>query len=127
MKKQLLTLIAAITLFTAHATDRLVHELGLDGAYTTISAAIAASSAGDRFLVYPKALVAAYVENVNETSKSLQIISAVEGKKFHITGNVTFQTSPLFQGAWVTGNIIPYSAYANDVHIVGCRINGNIV
>ena len=117
MKNLLLTLTLLLVINIANATDRIVQELGLGGAYTTINSAISASNDGDRILVYPKS-GGYYLENVNDNNKDLHLISAVEGQRFEIFGSVTLHGSILLE-AHVIGAI---TAGANG-NGYGAKIN----
>ncbi|MCX6896998.1 MAG: hypothetical protein NTZ16_16240 [Verrucomicrobia bacterium] len=127
MKTQLLTLAATLAFFTSSATDRLVHELGLAGAYSTISSAIAASSAGDRILVYPKTGGASYVENPSLSLSNLQLLNAIEGERYKVQGSISVGTNGSVVGAEVNGAISDAGASGSNVHIVNCKVsNGSI-
>jgi pectin methylesterase-like acyl-CoA thioesterase len=76
MKKQLLFIaFASLVTSIASATDLYVRNLGAGGAYSTVSAAIAAASDGDRIIIKPKTTgTGAYVENLT-INKSLTFVS----------------------------------------------------
>lgn len=78
------------------AADIYVREFG-GGAYPTISEAIDASSSGDRILVVPKSGNAAYIENLS-INKRIQLLSATNGARFYVQGNVTISTGLLANG-----------------------------
>lgn len=82
--------ITLLTSFTSlvRATDIRVDEDGLNGAYTTISAAIAAASDGDRIFIKPKSSDAWFIENI-AINKSLTFSSDTPGTKYKIQGNIT--------------------------------------
>jgi hypothetical protein len=91
MKKSLQLSLAFLALafsFTASATDLCVNENGNGGCYTTISAAVAAATNGDRILITPKAGGAPYVENVT-VNKTLQFLCATEAGQYTVQGNFT--------------------------------------
>ena len=81
MKKQLF-FIAIASLFTtlASATDLYVRNLGAGGAFSTVSAAIAQASDGDRIIIQPKTNGSAYVENLT-INKSLTFVSETNYNK----------------------------------------------
>lgn len=94
MKKMKLYLCLAVSLVILHvqAADLCVNELGTGGCYSSIIAAIAAASDGDRILIEPKPGGVPYVESFT-INKSLQLLSNVEGQKWVLEGNVTIATA----------------------------------
>lgn len=91
MKKSLQLSLAFLALafsFKAVATDLCVNENGNGGCYTTITAAVAAATNGDRIIITPKAGGAPYVENVT-VNKSLQFLCATEAGQYTVQGNFT--------------------------------------
>jgi hypothetical protein len=89
MKKQVL-IIAIFSLFTtlASAADLYVRDLGAGGAYATISAAISASSDGDRIIIRPKAGGIPYLENLT-VNKSLSFVCETNFVKYLIQGSIS--------------------------------------
>lgn len=89
MKKQLL-IIAIVSLFTtlASAADLYVRDFGAGGAYATISAAITASSDGDRIIIRPKSGGIPYLENLT-INKSLSFVCETNFAKYLIQGNIS--------------------------------------
>ena len=89
MKKQLL-IIAIVSLFTtlASAADLYVRDFGAGGAYATISAAITASSDGDRIIIRPKAGGIPYLENLT-INKSLSFVCETNFVKYLIQGTIS--------------------------------------
>lgn len=88
--KQLLTFIVLcmMSISVVRAADLHVNEDGLGGAYTTISAAIAAASDGDRIFIKPRSLDAWFVENLT-IDKSITLSSDVPGTKYRLKGSIT--------------------------------------
>jgi hypothetical protein len=133
MKKQLL-FIAVAGLFSslASAADFYVREGGAGGAYSTISAAISASTNGDRIIIQPKAGGGAYVENL-AINKSLTFVSETNFAKYVVTGNVTITPTA---GRLVTisnlsltpaGNIYTNYAVTINVGSIGGRTTLNLL
>jgi len=91
MKKIFSIVISSIAITSmSFATDRIVAEGGQGGAFETINAAVAAAVSGDRILIYPKANGGHYSENITITNKSLQLLSALEGTRFKLSGDIIF-------------------------------------
>lgn len=88
IKKTLAIAALALAGMQASATDLCVAENGTGGCYATITDALNAAVSGDRILVNPKSNNASYTEDLNIT-KSIQILSNVEGQQFTLQGNVT--------------------------------------
>ncbi len=104
MKNKLFIFLSAVFFsFQADAADLIVDVTGVGGAYSTLSSAIAASSAGDRLMIYPN--VTPFSENIT-IPHSLQLLSAVEGERWSMTGSITVASSI---GAGAEVNIV--SAY----------------
>ncbi len=105
------------------ATDLYVKEFGGAGAYSTINDALTAASSEDRILILPKAGSAPYIENLT-LDKSIQLLSAQNGSRFFLQGNIDISTS-LPAGAAIvidglnitSGNIAPGSNSVNQVTV----------
>jgi hypothetical protein len=82
------------------ATDLVVAAGGAGGAYASLNAAIAAAANNDRIIVYPQPGGASYSEGTITITKSLQILSAVEGGYYAIDGNINI--APATAGKSVT-------------------------
>jgi hypothetical protein len=93
MKKQVLFM-AVAGLFTsmASAADLIVRDAGAGGAFSTISAAVAQSSDGDRIIIRPKVGNLPYQENIT-VDKSLTFVTEIPGDKYEINGNITITTA----------------------------------
>lgn len=80
---------AVAGLFTtiASATDLYVRDLGAGGAFSTIGAAIAQASDGDRIIIRPKAGNVPYVENLT-INKSLSFVSETNFSKYILQGTI---------------------------------------
>ena len=93
------------------AIDRIVADGGAGGAYATITEAIDAASTNDRIIIYPKAGGVPYGENLTITNKSLQLLSALEGQRWTLNGNINFnptivgQTLTIIEASILNGNI----------------------
>jgi len=87
MKKQLLIAIAGLFTAMANATDLYVRDGGAGGAFSTISAAIAQASNGDRIIIRPKSGSLPYVENLT-IDKSLSFVSETNFAKYILQGTV---------------------------------------
>ena len=88
MKKQLLFIIVGLISSIATAADLYVRNAGAGGAYSSVSAAVTASSNGDRIIIQPKSNGSAYVENVT-INKSLTFVSETIYNKYFIQGTIT--------------------------------------
>lgn len=135
MKKQLF-FIAIATLITsmASATDLYVRDLGAGGAYSTVSAAIAAASDGDRIIIEPKTSgTGAYVENLT-INKSLTFVSETIYNRYFIKGtiNITPQAgrvvtiSGLSSGNFTIYNVTvtgPTVGGRTTVNLYNCSLN----
>ena len=98
--KQILTAMALLMCLFANATDRIVAYGGTGNAFSTITAAIAASSSGDRIIIYPSTV--AFSENLTITT-SLQLLSATEGQQWSLTGNITYNPATAGQSLTISG------------------------
>jgi len=139
MKKSTLLLLSAILLSQlSNALDRIVADGGAGGAFATITEAIDASSTNDRIIIYPKAGGVPYGENLTITNKSLQFLSAVEGQRWTLNGNITFsptivgQTLTIIEANILNGNITTTgNAPAGNrakVRVLDCKLqNGSIL
>lgn len=120
MKKQLLIAIAGLFSTMASAADLYVRENDAN-AFSTVGAAIAQASNGDRIIIKPKANNAAYVENLT-INKSLTFVSETAYTKYFIRGTVTI--SPAV-GRVVTinglssGNFTIYNVVAGGATVGG--------
>ncbi|MDW8420216.1 MAG: hypothetical protein RML37_12475, partial [Chitinophagales bacterium] len=88
-------IVLSCTLFICkigNGADLCVNELGTGGCYSSIIAAIAAASDGDRILIEPKPGGVPYVENFT-INKSLQLLCNQEGQKWVMQGNITIATA----------------------------------
>ncbi|MCS6955217.1 MAG: hypothetical protein NZM44_02545, partial [Candidatus Calescibacterium sp.] len=128
MKTKKLFSVAMITgIFTSvyvNAADLCVNESGSGGCYSSISAALAAASDGDRILIQPKAGGAPYVENLT-INKSVQLLSNQEGVMWGLTGNITItpavgRTISILHMKNTTGNI---SATGDSPVGQRCKVN----
>ncbi|MGC4041153.1 MAG: hypothetical protein QM710_10300 [Flavobacterium sp.] len=91
MKTLKITLLAAIGLFgstAASAADLYVRDGGAGGAFSTISAAIAQASDGDRIIIKPKIGNAPYLETVT-INKSLTLLSETNFAKYYVQGVIS--------------------------------------
>lgn len=81
---------AVVGLFTsiASAADLYVRDLGAGGAFSTISAAIAQASNGDRIIIRPKSGNLPYVEDLT-INKSLSFVSEINFSKYILQGAVS--------------------------------------
>ena len=154
MKKTIviISVLLSISLVTK-ATDIQVNETGANGAYTSITAALAVAVDGDRIFVEPKAGNEPYIENFTIT-KSVQILCNAESAKFAVQGNISVTPSGVKEisiiGIILTGNItsttdataagrtivrilfsnlVGYIQFYNnnyDVTVANCIINGSV-
>jgi len=89
MKNSILLFVLLLSVsLTSMATDRLVVENGLAPAYSSISAAVAAASAGDRIFIENRGGNIPWFENVT-INKSLDIVAFVNDSIFICQGNWT--------------------------------------
>ncbi len=135
MKKQLLFIaIASLVTSVASATDLYVRNLGAGGAYSTVSAAIAAASDGDRIIIKPKTSGSgAYVENIT-INKSLTFVSETIYNRYFIQGtiNITPQAGRIVTiNGLSSGNFTIYNVVVNGattggrttVNLLNCYLN----
>lgn len=133
MKKQLLFM-AVAGLFTtiASATDLYVRENDAN-AFSTVSAAIAQASNGDRIIIRPKTNGAAYVENLT-INKSLTFVSEYNYNKYFIKGTININPaagrvvtiSNLSSGDFTIYNIIatgPTTGGRTTINLMNCYLN----
>ena len=115
-----LSLIAACFIAVANfsnANDLVVVSGGVLPQYSTITAAIAAASNGDRILVTPGIQYNEAVININ---KSVQILSNTEGEQFQVSANITV-TPPV-----ASSNIIIQGMDLLIGNIVGATVPGAV-
>lgn len=155
MKKQLLFMaVAGLFSTIASAADLYVRENDAN-AFSTVSAAIAQASDGDRIIIRPKANNAAYIENLT-INKSLTLVSETAYTKYFIRGTVNINPlagrvvtiSGLSSGNFTIYNIVAtgattggrttinlYNCYLNNVdatpantttNMSGCTVNGYV-
>jgi len=132
MKNKILIFLSAIVLTSnVNAADLIVDVTGVGGAYSTLTDAIAASSAGDRLMIYPN--ITAFSENIT-IPHSLQLLSAVEGERWTMSGAITV-SSTIGAGAEVnivsahmlsggiagSGNVTGSHAF---VRVLNCKLEG---
>jgi hypothetical protein len=91
MKSIIICLFTCIASFS-YAADLFVQEFGGGGTFSTINDAITASSNGDRILVQPKAGNAPFIESLT-VNKAIQILTASNGNRFFLQGNITIATT----------------------------------
>jgi hypothetical protein len=91
MKSIIICLFTCMASFS-YAADLFVQEFGGGGTFSTISDAITASSNGDRILVQPKAGNASFIESLT-VNKAIQILTASNGNRFFLQGNITIATT----------------------------------
>lgn len=114
------------------AVDRIVQENGPNGTFSTISAAITASVNGDRIIVHPKIGGNPYIENIT-IDKSLEIVSATDGVRYRIQGNVVVtalnnRTVTLIGAHLVSGDISGATAgWRTNVNVLGCILDGGSI
>jgi len=88
MKKSILFSVFILVGILAKATDLLVEENGLSPSYSSITAALAAASSGDRIFIKNKAGNLPWLENIT-ISKSVDLLSFVNDSFFIMQGTVT--------------------------------------
>ena len=123
MKKQLLFIaIASLVTSIASATDLYVRNLGAGGAYSTVSAAIAAASDGDRIIIKPKTSgTGAYVENLT-INKSLTFVSETIYNRYFIQGSINITPQ--------AGRVVTFSSLSSgdftiyNVNVTAATIGG---
>ncbi|MCG2611734.1 hypothetical protein LZZ90_09475 [Flavobacterium sp. SM15] len=133
MKKQLLFM-AVAGLFTtiASAADLYVRENDAN-AFSTVSAAIAQASNGDRIIIRPKTNGSAYVENLT-INKSLTFVSEYNYNKYFIKGTININPaagrvvtiSNLSSGDFTIYNIVVNGATTGGrttINLMNCYLN----
>ncbi|MCX6897002.1 MAG: hypothetical protein NTZ16_16260 [Verrucomicrobia bacterium] len=126
MKKLILTLIIVALCSRVHATDRIVNENSIPGAYTTITAALNAAVNNDRIVIAPRGGGLSYVENISSNLTGIQMLSATEGTKYKIIGNITMADGWQIYGADVIGDVYCIGNSANGERLAGCKITGRV-
>jgi hypothetical protein len=132
--RTLLLSLFTVSMVPASAIDRVVDITGTGGAFTTINAALAVAVDGDRILVIPHA--GFFVENL-VLDKSLQLMSAVEGQRFNLQGNITLAPAAagreitiqnvLFpSGFGITANASP-AGTRTSARVLDCKLLGGNV
>ena len=137
MKKQLF-FIAIASLFSAlaSAADLYVRDAGAGGAYSTIAAAIAAATDGDRIIIRPKTGGLPYIGDFT-INKSLSFVSEINFSKYAVQGLITFDPAAgrniSIHNISITGNIkynttIPFITGGRcNLNILNSLINGQII
>lgn len=126
MKKLFVIALAGLFSQMASAADIYVRDLGAGGAFSTISAAIAQASNGDRIIIRPKAGNVPYVENLT-IDKSLSFVSETNFSKYILQGAISVTPAP---GRMVTISNLQISgtgAISVDAATVGGRTTLNIL
>ncbi len=118
-------LVLALYFFTniSYATDRIVQETGVGGAYTTINAALTAAVAGDRILIVPKSGGDSYDENITVNKQNLKMLSTIQGTRFILRGNFTNFSNLLLSNAEIIGNTF---ATGYNQHFINCLFRGHV-
>lgn len=132
--KVVLVFLFAIVSASTFAADLFVKEFGGGGTYSTINDAMAVANANDRILVAAKAGDAPYIENLSIT-KPLQILTATNGSRYTLQGNITIATtlpagsSVVLDGLSITiGNITASaSTAAISLYIVNSTLSAGTI
>jgi len=127
----LFALLLSCSLITK-AADLLVNETG-SGGYTAISEALTAAVDGDRIFIEPKSGGAPYIEALTIT-KSVQLLSNIEGGLYKLQGNISIATSTPKEIAIIGVDIIGSISSPNDasassrtiVKVLYSNVLGNI-
>ncbi len=133
MKKQLLFIIVGLISSIATAADLYVRNAGAGGAYSSVSAAVTASSSGDRIIIQPKSNGSAYVENVT-INKSLTFVSETIYNRYFIQGTITINPaagrvvtiSNLNSGNFTIYNVVasgPTTGGRTTINLFNCNLN----
>lgn len=125
MKKSLLfTAIASLFTSMVSAADLYVRDAGAGGSFSTISAAIAQASDGDRIIIRPKAAGLPYVENL-VIDKTLSFVSETNFSKYLVQGAVSITP---FAGRVITINNMSLSgALSSSANSAGGRTTVNLL
>ncbi|MBL0095100.1 MAG: hypothetical protein IPP46_00460 [Bacteroidetes bacterium] len=109
-------------------TVLIVEENGLNGAYTTINAALTAATDGDTILIYPRSGGLPFVEDIYAPSKiNLHFHSATPGTKYAVQGNVTLVNGYEILEADITGTVSDSGSSAIGERIANSKITGQIL
>ncbi|HNP49064.1 MAG TPA: LamG domain-containing protein, partial [Bacteroidia bacterium] len=109
--------------------DLVVEENGLNGAYTNITAALAAAASGDRIIVYPRSGGQAYNESISPTDPSLtnvMITSATSPEKFTINGGLTLGTGWDVSYIQINGGVTSASQTNDDIALTNAIVYGSV-
>lgn len=131
----ILFLLFLLPLSSLHAADLLVQESGPLGTYATINAAVTAAADGDRIIIANRPGGQPWVENFT-LSKSLTLLSSVNGTRFIVQGNITVSPSAPgkqirivgmdnLQGTIQAPSDAPFGGRAK-VEIAGCKLFGDV-
>lgn len=131
MKNKILTLFFSACLVTASAADLYVNGSGNANTYTTIQAAVNASSDGDNIYI---STVGTYNEEVTISNKSIFLIPAVADEQFKVANGVKFYAQnssyeTTIIGMWnatiSTYNVNNYSdgQQRGTLNVIDCDIN----
>tara|TARA_B100000902_G_C27305375_1_gene915133 strand:+ start:1090 stop:2517 length:1428 start_codon:yes stop_codon:yes gene_type:complete len=133
--KHVTILLSLLTIISLKADDILVNESGLEGTYTTISAAVEAASPGDRILIAPQ--ISPYKEDTLFIDKSLTLMPVATNSYVSFEGHIKLilddidnltiigfrePSYGLFQSLFSTINDNATNNYS-IVHIIDCKIN----
>nr|WP_315032441.1 hypothetical protein [uncultured Chryseobacterium sp.] len=132
-KKLLIVAFAGLSSTMAFAADLYVRNGGTGGAYSTVSAAIAAASDGDKIIIQPKTNGDPYVENLT-INKSLTFVSETNYSRYFIKGTVTINPavgrvvtiSNLTSGNYMINDIIASGATSGGrttINLLNCDLN----
>lgn len=135
--KTKITFLALIGLFTtmASATDLIVRDGGAGNSFSTISAAVAQASNGDRIIIRPKVGNLPYQENIT-IDKSLTFVSEIQGDKYEINGSITITTAndrivTIQDAAMVNNNDIGAGGSSltgrMTVNVLNCTVSDDIL
>ena len=133
--KHLTILLSLLAILSINAEDILVNESGLEGTYTTISAAVEAASPGDRILIAPQ--ISPYKEDTLFIDKSLTLMPVATNSYVSFEGHIKLilddidhltiigfrePSYGLFKSLFSTINDDATNNYS-IISIIDCRIN----
>lgn len=104
------------------ATDLVVAAGGAGGAYASLNAALTAAANNDRIIVYPQPGGASFSEGTITITKSVQILSAVEGGFYAVDGTINIAPSAANRSITIIGmKLFTGGIYSTITAPVGAR------
>lgn len=127
--KLFFSILALVSSFSVKATDLIVEEFGIFPSYSSIAAAVAAASDGDRIFIQNRAGNVPWIENIT-ISKSIELLSYAADTFFVVQGNYTIAPGSAGKtitiigmrntNGSITASIASPSGIRTNVNIMNC-------